>query len=99
VELFCYQVRKFIGALYAVLGGLDTLVFAGGIGEHSPEARAGICDGLDCLGVRLDESRNAAGQDVISAENSRVTVRVIPTDEEVVIAEAVFAALKKPAVR
>jgi acetate kinase len=96
VDIFCYQARKFIGALYAVLGGLDTLVFAGGIGEHSPEARAGICEGLDCVGIRLDAVRNSAGQDVISAEHSRVTVRVIPTDEEVVIAEAVFAVLQHP---
>ena len=95
VELFCYQAKKFVGALVAALGGLDTLVFAGGIGEHSPEARAGICDGLDCLGIHLDPARNAAGQEVISSESSRVTVRIIPTDEEVVIAEAVFAVLRR----
>ena len=94
VDLFCYQARKFIGALHAVLGGLNTLIFTGGIGEHSPETRAGICDGLDCLGIYLDSTRNAAGKDVISADNSRVTVRVITTDEELIIAEAVFAVLK-----
>jgi acetate kinase len=94
LDLFCYQARKFIGALYAVLGGLDTLVFSGGIGEHSPEMRAGICDGLDCFGIGVDATRNAAGRDVISVEGACVVVRVIPTDEEVVIAEAVFTVLQ-----
>ena len=89
VDLFCYQAKKFVGALHAVLGGLDTLVFSGGIGEHSPQVRAGICDGLDCLGIHLDRDRNAAGQDVISAQGGRVVVRVIATDEELVIAQAV----------
>ncbi|HEY1921404.1 MAG TPA: acetate/propionate family kinase [Tepidisphaeraceae bacterium] len=95
LDLFCYQAKKFIGALHAVLGGLDTIVFAGGIGEHSPEIRAGICDGLQCFGISVDAKRNAAGQDVISTEQSRVIVRVIPTDEEIVIAEAVFAVLNQ----
>lgn len=95
LDLFCYQARKFIGALCAVLGGLDMLVFAGGIGEHSPEMRAGICDGLECFGIGVDAKRNDAGRDVISADQSRVMVRVIPTDEEIVIAEAVFGVLKR----
>ena len=95
LDLFCYQARKFIGALYAVLGGLDTLVFSGGIGEHSPEVRAGICDGLECFGIGVDATRNAAGRDVISADGNRVVVRVIPTDEEIVIAEAVFGVLRQ----
>jgi acetate kinase len=89
VDLFCYQAKKFVGALYAALGGLGTLVFSGGIGEHSPEVRAGVCDGLECLGICLDPDRNTAGEDVISTATSRVVVRVIATDEELVIAQAV----------
>jgi acetate kinase len=89
VGLFCYQVRKWIGAFAATLGGLDTLVFSGGIGEHSPELRDRVCDGLRFLGIELDKTRNAANAGVISAEGSRVAVRVIPTDEERMIAKAV----------
>ena len=93
VDLFSYQARKWIGAFAAALGGLDTLVFAGGIGEHSPEVRAGICGGLEFLGLRLDAARNAASGAIVSAEGSRVAVRVIPTDEEVVIARTVCRVL------
>jgi acetate kinase len=89
VDLFCYQARKWIGAFAAAMGGLDGIVFAGGIGEHSPEVRAGICDQLQFLGLRLDQSRNGADADVISADDSRIVVRVTPTDEEVVIARIV----------
>jgi len=90
VELFCYQARKWIGALAAVLGGLDTLVFAAGIGENAPVVRARICQELAFLGIQLDEKRNAQTAAVISAENSPVTVRVIHTDEEMMIARSVF---------
>jgi acetate kinase len=92
IELFCYQARKWIGAYAAAMGGLDSLVFSAGIGEHAAEIRAEICAGLEFLGLRLDPAQNAANggsQGVISAEESRVTVRVIPTDEEVVIARTV----------
>jgi len=89
VDVFCYQARKFAGALTAAMGGLDTLIFAGGIGEHSPDIRAEICRGLEYLGLRLDATRNAANAELISAEQSRVAVRVIPTDEELIIARAV----------
>jgi len=89
VELFCYYTRKWIGAFAAVLGGLDTLVFAGGIGENSPEVRARVCDGLGFLGIELEEKRNAANEGVISAETSRATIRVIRTDEERMIAKTV----------
>jgi acetate kinase len=89
VALFCYQVKKWIGAFVAALGGLDTLVFAGGIGENAPVVRARICHGLGFLGIELDEKRNAAGDGVISAVASRVAVRVIRTDEERMIAEMV----------
>jgi acetate kinase len=89
VALFCYQIKKWIGAFAAALGGLDTLVFAGGIGEKAPVVRARICDGLGFLGIELEEKRNAANEGVISIDASRVTVRVIRTDEELMIAETV----------
>jgi acetate kinase len=92
VALFCYQVRKWIGAFAAVLGGLDTLVFAGGIGENAPTVRARICDGLGFLGIELVDTRNAANEGLISAAASRA-VRVIRTDEELVIARAVCRVL------
>lgn len=86
VELFCYAARKQIGAMAAALGGVGTLVFSGGIGEHSALARAQICAGLEFLGVRMDESRNAAHSPVISADSAACAVRVIATDEESVLA-------------
>ena len=93
VAVFCYQVKKWIGAFAAALGGLDTLVFAGGIGERAPTVRARICDGLGFLGIELEENRNAANEGVISTAVSRVAVRVIRTDEERMIAEAVCRVL------
>jgi acetate kinase len=93
VDLFCYQVKKWIGAFAAALGGLDTLVFAGGIGEKAPVVRARICDGLGFLGIELEEKRNVANAGVISAAASRVAVRVIHTDEEWMIAETVCRVL------
>jgi acetate kinase len=89
VALFCYQAKKWMGAFAAALGGLETLVFSGGIGENCPSIRARICEGLGFLGLELNESRNAAHADVISAEGSRATVRVIRTDEELMIARSV----------
>jgi acetate kinase len=86
VDLFCYRVKTGIGALTAALGGLDALVFSGGIGENSPEVRRRACDGLEFLGVQLDQARNEAGEPLISTPSSPVRVRVIPTDEEAVIA-------------
>jgi acetate kinase len=96
VALFCYQARKWIGAFAAALGGLDTLVFTGGIGENAFQVRARICDGLQFLGLRLDPKRNRSGVPVISTRASRVTVRVIRTDEEVTIAKTVCRVLKLP---
>jgi acetate kinase len=93
VSIYCYEIRKRIGAYAAALGGLDGLVFAGGIGEHSPEIRARICDGLEFLGVRLDERKNAAHAPVISSSDGAVAVRVIPTDEEKMIAYAAHTLL------
>ncbi|HEY4415109.1 MAG TPA: acetate/propionate family kinase [Verrucomicrobiae bacterium] len=89
VALFCYTAKKQIGAYAAALGGLDTLVFAGGIGENSSASRARICAGLDFLGIKLDKTRNAESTPVISAKTSMVTVRVIRTDEELMIARAI----------
>jgi acetate kinase len=99
VALFCYQAKKWIGSFAAALGGLDTLVFAGGIGENAPTVRALICEGLDFLGIEMDASCNAGSDGVISSANSRVTVRVIHTDEEIVIARAVIETLKLNAVQ
>ncbi|MEO8204070.1 MAG: acetate/propionate family kinase [Betaproteobacteria bacterium] len=96
VAVFCYQVRKWIGAFAAALGGLDTLVFAGGIGENAPLIRARICADLGFLGVTLDAGRNEAGEAVISADGSRVVARVMRTDEDVIIARAVFRVLASP---
>jgi acetate kinase len=87
VALFCMEARKRVGALAAVLGGLDTLVFSAGIGENSAVIRERICTNLDFLGVQLDPARNRAHAGVISAPDSRVTVRVIRTDEELMIAQ------------
>jgi acetate kinase len=95
VALFCYQIKKWIGSFAAALGGLDTLVFAAGIGENVPLVRARICDGLDFLGIRLDEERNKENAPIISSDASRVTVRVIRTDEEAMMAKAVRRVLQK----
>jgi len=93
VGLFCYQVKKWIGAFAAALGGLDTLVFAGGIGENAARVRARACDGLGFLGIELEEKQNVANAGVISAAASRVAVRVIRTDEEYMIAKTVCRVL------
>ena len=94
IALFCYQAKKGIGAYAAALGGLDTLVFAGGIGENAAPVRARICEGLDFLGIELSASRNAIHGNVISSDASRVTVRVIRTNEELMIARSVFRVLR-----
>jgi acetate kinase len=93
IALFCYQTKKWLGAYAAALGGLDTLVFAGGIGENVPAVRARICTGLEFLGVEIAEEANATHADIISAPTSRVTVRIIPTDEEAMIVQAVVDVL------
>jgi len=89
VALFCYQAKKWIGSYAAALGGLDTLVFAGGIGENASVVRARICEELNFLGIELDKSRNAKTAAVISKNSSHVTTRVIHTDEELMIARSV----------
>lgn len=87
-NLFCYEIKKSVGALAAALGGLDTLVFTGGIGENSPIVRA-LCASLDFLGIHLDARRNDSNGSIISSDASRASVRVIATDEEMMIAKAV----------
>ena len=94
VALFCYQVKKWIGAFAAALGGLDTLVFAAGIGENAPLIRERICDGLGFLGIDLDQTRNAANAPLISADAGRAKVRIIRTDEELMIARSVTRVLE-----
>ena len=89
VELFCYQVRKWIGSFAAALGGLETLIFAAGIGENAPSIRRRICDGLGFIGIDIDPERNAANAPLISSLGGRVKVRVIHTDEELMIARSV----------
>ena len=89
LAVFCYQIRKWIGAFAAALGGLDQLVFAGGVGENSPIIRARICNGLEFLGIDLDDARNSQSAPLISLGDGGVKVRVIPTDEEVMIATLV----------
>jgi acetate kinase len=93
VDLFCYRVKKYIGAYAAVLGGLDVLVFAGGIGERAPQVRTRACDGLDFLGIRLDAAGNDASAAIISSQQSRVKVRVIKTNEDRMIVRHVSSAL------
>jgi acetate kinase len=94
VALFCYQARKTVCAMAGALAGVDTLVFSGGVGEHAAHVRASICEGLGFLGVNLDQTRNAKGEAVISHDDSAVTVRVIPTNENRMIARQVGALLQ-----
>jgi acetate kinase len=93
VALFCYQAKKWVGSFAAALGGLDTLVFAGGIGENAPLVRARICEGLGFLGIELNESRNTENAPLISTEGCPVNVRVIRTNEELMIARSVCRVL------
>jgi acetate kinase len=99
VALFCYETRKWIGSFAAALGGLDTLVFAGGIGENAPLIRERICNELGFLGIELDKKRNAKNAPMISADAGRVRVRVIRTNEEVMIARSVTRVLNLGSIR
>ncbi|HEY5509656.1 MAG TPA: acetate/propionate family kinase [Prolixibacteraceae bacterium] len=89
ISLFCYQAKKWIGAFATALGGLDTLVFAGGIGENAPVIRSRICEGLEFLGIELNEKQNDANAPIISTNNGKASIRVIHTDEEWMIAKTV----------
>lgn len=95
IALFCHLARKALGGLVAVLGGIDALVFTGGIGEHAPTIRQRICRGLESFGIAIDDTRNGQNEDVVSAVGSRVTVRVIATDEDRMLARHAYALLTK----
>lgn len=95
LALFCYQAKKYLGALAAALDGLDTLIFTGGIGENATSIRDRICTGLDFLGIQLDPERNAASAPIISVEGSQVTVRVMKTDEDLMIARHTYRLVVK----
>ena len=95
-NLFCYQIKKNVGAYAAALEGLDTLIFSAGIGEHSPEVRSQICDGLGFLEIELDEIENRNNDAIISADKSKITVRVIEINEQLMIARLVCDVLNYP---
>jgi len=100
LEVYCYRVRKYIGAYASVMGGLDSIVFTAGVGEHSPDVRRLSCEGLEFLGVKLDDEKNCAttsGAADISANDSRVRVVVMPTNEELAIALETAALVEKSA--
>jgi acetate kinase len=99
VALFCYQAKKWIGSFAAALGGLDTLVFAAGIGENAPLIRERICEGLGFLGIELNQKRNAKNAPLISPDAGRVKVRVIRTDEDLMIARSVTRVLNLGSLR
>jgi acetate kinase len=85
-EIFCYRIKKYIGAYSAAMGGLDSVVFTGGIGENSSEVRSEVCSNMEYLGIKLDPLRNDNNEDIISDSSSKVSVFRIPTNEELVIA-------------
>jgi acetate kinase len=86
IEMFCYQIRKSVGALAAALGGLDMLIFTGGVGEHAAAVRAEVCDGLAYLGITIDSRRNDSSDDTISSVGSKCRVRIVPTNENLMVA-------------
>jgi acetate kinase len=90
IEIFCYRARKYIGAYLAAMGGADSIVFTGGIGENATEVRARICQGLEWFGLELDQARNEAQtkgrEGLITTDSARLAAYVIPTDEELLIA-------------
>jgi len=93
IDVFCYEVKKYIGSYYAVLGGLDCLVFTGGIGENSSLIREKICSGLEHMGIQLDQERNRQGntERLISPDHAKVKVYIMPTNEEIGIARDIYA--------
>lgn len=95
IALFCYQAKKFLGAMTMVLGGLETLIFTGGIGENAPSIRWHICKDTEFLGIHLDAPRNDANAPIISGLDSRVTVRVMKTNEELMIARHTYEVIRK----
>jgi acetate kinase len=98
LEIYCYRVRKYIGAYAAAMGGLDCIVFTAGVGENSPRVREMSCQGLEFLGIELDPGKNAEAvkkEKVISTDSSRVKVIVVPTNEELIIAEDTYQIVRK----
>ena len=98
INMYCYRIWKYIGAYYAILGGLDALVFTAGIGENDPIIRQSVCDKLSVLGITLDHKHNqtrASGPITISGENSKIKVLVVPTNEELEIARQTVSAINK----
>jgi len=95
VDLFCYQASKHLGALAAVLGGLDSLIFTAGIGENSPVVRQRICQNMSFLGIHIDAQRNAANAAIVSPEDAPVTVRVIRTDEDLMMARHTYTLIRE----
>jgi len=93
IELFCYHIKKQIGAFAAALQGLETLVFSGGIGEHAPLIRERICEGLAFLGIELAKKKNQKNEILISSKKTRVKVYVLPTNEEVMLAQSTLSFL------
>ena len=85
-EIFCYRIKKYTGSYTAAMGGLDALVFTGGIGENAVEVREEVCRDMEYLGIEMDQQRNEANENIISADSSKVKVMRIPTNEELVIA-------------
>ena len=98
IEVFCYRVRKYIGAFLAGTGGADAVIFTGGIGENSPEIRARICKGLEWIGLTIEADRNAQAEKgfegSFSTYDSRLAAYVIPTDEELLIARDTVRCVK-----
>ncbi|HUZ60392.1 MAG TPA: acetate/propionate family kinase [Hanamia sp.] len=95
IEIFCYQIKKYIGAYTAALGGLDVLVFSGGIGENAPVIRTRICKGFDYWEIEIDEEENKKNATLISTTKSKIKVYVIPTDEEIMIAKSAIKLLER----
>jgi len=95
VDLFCYQAQKFVGALSAALGGLETLIFTGGIGENAPPVRERICKNLEFLGISVDRDRNLKNSSIISRDRGTVAIRVMKTNEELMIARHTYALIMR----
>jgi acetate kinase len=98
LDMYNYRIKKYIGSYAAALGGLDLLIFAGGIGENSPETREAVCKGLEFIGIEIDPTKNnglRSKEQIISSENSKVKVMVVPTNEELVIAEDTMQIISK----
>jgi acetate kinase len=97
IEIFCYRARKYIGAYLAAMGGADAVVFTGGIGENSPDVRAGICAGMEWAGLKIDDAQNqetVGREGKISVEDSKLQAYAIPTDEELLIARDTVRVIK-----